>query len=526
MKYSIKSESSPYYINQGTITAIDTDTNTITVSYYRDIGGDDKYLYIYDRPDIGTILFSDTFSGYSHVEGQDTVATHYQSHAEGLGTIANGDSQHVQGKYNISDDTSLDIIGNGTGADARSNAYTLDRNGNAWYSGEVYVGSNSGTNKDAGSVKLAKTTDIPTKTSNLTNDSGFLTEIPVASATVLGGIKVGENLNIADDGTLSAQAGTTIKNLVDGDGVGALKQIGATKASGKDSFAEGHRTTASGDYSHAEGQYSSATNTYSHAEGNNSQATGVGSHAEGSTTMATGMYSHTEGADTKATGDGSHAEGHNTTVGRKCFIIVSGDSEAKTYTFYNVRGLVIGMRYSIHRGTSVALDAGVITAIDTSTNTITVNNYEDLSENNNYFYIYDRPDVGFTFLPYDSTSYSHAEGQDMVATHSQSHAEGLGTIANGNNQHVQGKYNIADDTSLDIVGNGEYSSDGSKRSNAYTLDRQGNGWFAGEVYVGSTSGTNKDSGSVKLAKIADVPTKMSDLTNDSGYLEFELVEEW
>lgn len=174
MKYSIKSESSSYYINQGTITAIDTDTNTITVSYYRDIGGNDKYLYIYDRPDIGTILFSDASSGYSHVEGQNTVATHYQSHAEGLGTIANGDSQHVQGKYNISDDTSLDIIGNGTGANARSNAYTLDRNGNAWYSGEVYVGSTSGTNKDSGSVKLAKITDIPTKTSDLTNDSEFI----------------------------------------------------------------------------------------------------------------------------------------------------------------------------------------------------------------------------------------------------------------------------------------------------------------------------------------------------------------
>lgn len=438
----------------------------------------------------------------SHAEGRNTRAQGWSSHAEGRGTIANQESQHVQGNYNISDVTSLDIVGNGTSDENRSNAYTLDANGNAWYSGDVYVGSTSGTNKDSGSKKLIT-----------------LDKIPTASSETLGLIKVGENLSITEDGTLSAQAGTTIKNLVDGTGEGALKQINTTRASGKNSFAEGHRTTASGDYSHAEGQYSSATNTYSHAEGNNSQATGVGSHAEGSTTMATGMYSHTEGNNTKATGDGSHAEGHNTTVGRKCFIIVSGDSEAKTYTFYNVRGLVIGMRYSIHRGTSVALDAGVITAIDTSTNTITVNNYENLSENNNYFYIYDRPDVGFTFLPYDSTSYSHAEGQNTVATHSQSHAEGLGTIANGDNQHVQGKYNIADDTSLDIVGNGKYSSDGSKRSNAYTLDRQGNAWFAGEVYVGSTSGTNKDAGSVKLAKTTDIPTKTSDLTNDSGFID-------
>ena len=47
-----------------------------------------------------------------------------------------------------------------------------------------------------------------------------------------------------------------------------------------------------------------------------------------------------------------------------------------------------------------------------------------------------------------------------------------------------------------IVGNG--NSD-DKRSNAHTLDWEGNAWFAGNVYVGSTSGTNKDEGSVRLA---------------------------
>jgi hypothetical protein len=31
------------------------------------------------------------------------------------------------------------------------------------------------------------------------------------------------------------------------------------------------------------------------------------------------------------------------------------------------------------------------------------------------------------------------------------------------------------------------------------LDWQGNGWFAGDVYVGSTSGIDKDEGSKKLA---------------------------
>jgi hypothetical protein len=39
----------------------------------------------------------------------------------------------------------------------------------------------------------------------------------------------------------------------------------------------------------------------------------------------------------------------------------------------------------------------------------------------------------------------------------------------------------------------------NSRSNAHTLDWQGNAWYSGDVYVGSTSGTNKDEGSKKLA---------------------------
>lgn len=47
------------------------------------------------------------------------------------------------------------IVGNGTSDTERSNAHTLDWEGNAWYSGDVYVGSTSGINKDDGSKKLA-----------------------------------------------------------------------------------------------------------------------------------------------------------------------------------------------------------------------------------------------------------------------------------------------------------------------------------------------------------------------------------
>ena len=52
------------------------------------------------------------------------------------------------------------IVGNGTSDTERSNAYTLDWEGNAWFAGDVYVHSTSGTNKDDGSKKLLDTSDL------------------------------------------------------------------------------------------------------------------------------------------------------------------------------------------------------------------------------------------------------------------------------------------------------------------------------------------------------------------------------
>lgn len=94
---------------------------------------------------------------------------------------------------------------------------------------------------------------------------------------------------------------------------------------------------------------------------------------------------------------------------------------------------------------------------------------------------------------------SHSEGVAAYAYGDYSHAEGYNTVAHGESQHVQGKLNIEDDegTYAHIVGNGSLTTGG--RSNAHTLDWDGNAWFAGDAYVGSTSGTNRDEGSKKLA---------------------------
>ena len=86
----------------------------------------------------------------SHAEGHNTTASGLYSHAEGYYTFAYSGYQHVQGKYNISDSQAkyAHIVGNGTSESARSNAHTLDWNGNAWFKGRPQFG---GTAQDQNS---------------------------------------------------------------------------------------------------------------------------------------------------------------------------------------------------------------------------------------------------------------------------------------------------------------------------------------------------------------------------------------
>ena len=109
-----------------------------------------------------------TASGSNAVSsGKNTLASGAESFANGLNTIAEGAQQTVHGKFNIKDTVSSMIIGNGSDDTARSNAFTLDGAGNAWFSGDVYIKSTSGVNKDEGSKKLATEEYVNTQISSL-----------------------------------------------------------------------------------------------------------------------------------------------------------------------------------------------------------------------------------------------------------------------------------------------------------------------------------------------------------------------
>ena len=177
---------------------------------------------------------------------------------------------------------------------------------------------------------------------------------------------------------------------------------------------------------------------------------GALSSIQGANTTASGNNSHAEGDHTTASGDNSHAEGRYTTA--------SEDNSHAEGSYTTASG------FQSHTEGSATTASG-----------------------------------------YDS----HAEGWGSTASGNNSHAEGHHTTASRESQHVQGEYNVIDTVGkpttrgayADIVGNG--TSD-TKRSNAYTLDWDGNAWFAGNVYVGSKSGTNKDDGSVRLATVYEL----------------------
>lgn len=100
--------------------------------------------------------FNTYCNSWSHTEGYKCQDFGACNHLEGLFTRTSIDCryQHVQGIANVEDNfslghTYLDIIGNGEVSNAdyapvavvrRSNAYNLDRSGNAEFQGEVYVG--------------------------------------------------------------------------------------------------------------------------------------------------------------------------------------------------------------------------------------------------------------------------------------------------------------------------------------------------------------------------------------------------
>ena len=215
------------------------------------------------------------------------------------------------------------------------------------------------------------------------------------------------------------------------------------ETNGSYAFAVGKFTEASGVASFSSGLHSKSTGEYSHAEGYYTEALNSCSHAEGFRTVAEGGYSHAEGCDSVAHGFANHAEGY------ECHAYNGGAGHAEGW------------------GTK---------------------SYSNGSHSEGWYTVA----VG---------AYSHAEGYYTRADGYSSHTSGTYTKATRDYQTVIGKYNAnhSTNTTFDsgdyafIIGNGTDDNRAS-RSNALTVDWNGNLWCAGKVndvdlYCISTEGT-------------------------------------
>lgn len=92
----------------------------------------------------------------SHAEGYKTIAKSLASHASGYGTISQRNAQHVFGAWNIPDGQGavgtqgkyVEIVGNGSNEENRSNARTLDWSGNEVLAGKLTIGANPTADMD------------------------------------------------------------------------------------------------------------------------------------------------------------------------------------------------------------------------------------------------------------------------------------------------------------------------------------------------------------------------------------------
>lgn len=349
----------------------------------------------------------------------------------------------------------LHIAGNGTSEESRSNAHTLDWSGNAWYQGDVYVGSTSGVNRDEGSKKLA-------------------TEEQIVGKKTEGTVVTFED-----------------KEYTCGTGAEIFNDLSTNLAVGKDSHAEGSNTAAIGMNTHAEGSRSQAIGNFSHAE-NSSKALGAYAHSEGSQTVATGSFSHAEGWLSEAFAETSHAEGYGTYAAKRGSHVQGAYNEIDTYKgkpFYMPASLGLGANKTFNSNDIAYVLEGVELNSFTgefTTDSIRETLVKDLQAEDMFALSNTNITQYYWLMSIESSDENQFTGYCVTMT--------------GVPYDNLGKY-------VHIVGNG---ASAHSRSNAHTLDWDGNAWFAGDVYVGSTSGVNMDEGSKKLATEEDTQLKFAE----------------
>lgn len=375
---------------------------------------------------------------YSHTEGRGTLTTTAMTHAEGYNTYARSVCSHAEGEAS----TSWGYGSHAEGFHSYTNAayshaegYRSYANGYRAHAEGYYTTANANNAHAEGDSTRALASNSHTEGEGTyasgaeAHAEGYLSSATTMYAHAEGWGCIASGRNAHAEGAYAYA--TTINAHAEGS---------QTRAIGDTSHAEGYLTTSSGACSHVEGRNSIASGERAHAQNWGTTASGMASHAEGENTLASTICTHAEGFTTKAIYPYAHAEGYNSRAAGK---------------YSHAEGLgTTTSNSSAHAEGQYSLASG---------------------------------DYG-----------AHAEGQETTAKGNNSHAEGNRTIATHVSQHVFGEYNALDastavgdnrGTYVEIVGNGLGST---QRSNARTLDWEGNEVLSGKLTVGTAPTNDMD----------------------------------
>ena len=169
---------------------------------------------------------------FAFATGRSACANNDYSIAMGYQTMTNLDCQTVIGQLNKKDSTSIFVIGNGTSDTDRSNAFTVDWDGNTWTAGSITAtGSVNGTNFNGFTIDKsvpsdAKFTDTVTVIENSCDSDSTTSALSAAQGKSLKTYIDNVNTNVWNSlqnsyrANYNAQYNTPVPLLINGNSLG------------------------------------------------------------------------------------------------------------------------------------------------------------------------------------------------------------------------------------------------------------------------------------------------------------------
>lgn len=436
----------------------------------------------------------------SHAEGFHTQANGKRSHVEGTYTIASAMNQHVQGQYNVEDPNMVHIVGWGTSDADRKNIHTIDKEGNAVFTGEVTASNGRLISEEEARALIPEVGD---------GEEWYM---------------VSTNEILDDD----------IEDAINYDAIHSHwpKVIIESYTSGPTHFDYFYPMELMGEYNN-EGNWeefyvfkSTDKILYIHTYLNDFVCKPIDN----------GFYNYTCLLRFDETFNSEEVwskwplacislgtDDNNIENIYFPYYMYSDEHESCVKVFKCGDELLSIFEFEPNRyELSTVTDNHISKTNPTGTGSLSLNRKANTTTGEKSVAIGNNITASgkISFAEGDRTvasgTVSHAEGESCEARGDYSHAEGLYSVASGKTQHVQGRYPLIEEVSdtstygkyAHIVGNGTGTA---ARSNCHTLDWDGNAWYSGdvectEVILKSPNGTRfkiavGDDGTIKSTQI-------------------------